>query len=327
MTTHRPNTETLTVPVETETLRDCPDGKSKRRFRMLAYTGSVVDRLYGDFVIDLEGIEFRDKVPMLVDHDGGKIAGYADRMETTDEGLQLSGVLSGATEYGRLVADLSDEGFPWQASVGISVLEREEIAEGTPCSVNGLELMGPVSIARKCKLLETSFLYSGADSDTYAVALAAQQKEAPVADAKETAPAVNLREELKAFLAAFPGEEALAATRYAEGKTLTEVELEIARRDSELLVEARAEVENLKAEVASLKEELATIKALDTAAGNPGVGFDGTVRQGESLKPTAPTTYAEAWTQSESLRAEFGNDEKAFSAYCKRERPTLKELI
>lgn len=317
--TDRPPFESLEVSPVFEALEDCPTGKGTRRFTMLAYTGAAVERGYGRFVIDMEGIEYRDKVPMLMNHDGDLIAGFADRMTCDEDGFKLSGVLSTATETGRMVAALSDEGFPWQASVGIAVLNREEVAEGAPCTVNGMDFVGPISIGRKAKLLETSFLYAGADSDTHAVALGAQPQEAAVADDKKAPQADDGREALRAFLAAFPGEEALAATSFANGKSITDVKLEIAQRDTEALATVREELAAVKADRDALAEKLATLSALEAEAGNPGVGFSGQVRQtGEALKPDAPKTPSEAWDRSERLQAEF-TTKRAYEALCRRE--------
>lgn len=320
-----PDTETLTVGLSAEALKDSPEGDGMQRFTALAYTGSVVDRAYGKFVIDMSGIQMKDKIPMLVDHDGTKRAGYADKRMITDKGLEIEGSLSKSTEAGREVAALAKEGFPWELSVGIHVGRREEVEEGAECEVNGETLQGPVSVARECSLKEISFLYSGADAQTYAVALAAQRKEALVADAP-VAPVADTREELKAFLAAFPGEEALAAVRFSEGKTLTEVKLEIAERDSEALKQLRDEHEALKAEKSALVEKLALLEKLEVEAGSPGIGFSGTPRQ-DGQQPGPVTNYHEAWDRSESLRAEFQNNKERFDRFCSREKPSLKELV
>lgn len=334
MSTHSETTERLSVDhVE---LMDCPSdapgGKSRRRFRAIAYTGKPVDRMYGKFVIDLNAFEKRDKLPMLVDHDGAKIAGYADKMRVTPQGLELEGVLSQKTECGLMVADLADEGFPWQMSVGIDVMQREEIGEGVDCEVNGLKLTGPLSVARKCQIKETSFLYAGADDDTYAVALAAANssgKEAPVADDK--------RKSLKEILSLFPNDKALAADLYADGKDENEIKLAMLERDAEALAEAKQTIENLKAEHQATVEALTAerdaalaklekLKALGAQAGNPGVGFN--AQESEKLtSKTTPTTYAEAWEGSPALREEFGFNYERFLRYCDYEQPDIKELV
>jgi phage head maturation protease len=289
---------------------------------MLAYTGAAVQRGYGQFVIDMEGLEQRAKVPMLLDHDGARIVGFADQMKIDEDGVKLSGVISQVTDAGKRVAALSDEGFPWQGSVGLAVLSREEVAEGTPCTVNGVDFVGPLSIARKSKLLETSFLYAGADSNTHAIALAARHQEAlEVATPKKAdpKPATDDREGLKAFLAAFPDDVALAAKSYADGLTITDVRLAIAQRDTEALKALREDFEALKADRDALAEKLETLANLEAEAGNPGVGFSGQVRQtGEALAPAPAKTPSEAWDRSERLQAEF-TTKRAYEALCRRE--------
>lgn len=176
---HRPGyPDTETLRAARVLLQDCPSGAARdvQRFRALAYSGAVVERSYGLFAIDLSGIQMKDRIPMLLDHDGTQRVGFADKRFVTDEGLELEGVLSKSTEAGREVASLAKEGFPWELSVGVAVLEREEVPEGVTVEVNGQRLTGPVSIARKCKLREVSFLYSGADASTHAVALASQRR-------------------------------------------------------------------------------------------------------------------------------------------------------
>lgn len=334
MTEPRPTTEIFTAEGSVEVLKDQPSGKGARRFDMLAYTGTPVARSYGLFVIDLKGINLRSKIPMLVDHNGTKIAGFADKCLITDRGLELSGVLSKTTEYGRMVAGLCDEGFPWQASVGIDNIVREEIGEGEICEVNGLTLAGPVSIARSCDLPETSFLYQGADTATYAVALSSfttEQEAQHVADTPKAAVA-DPREALTAFRAQFPGQEELATQGYLAGKSVTDVKLDLAAKDREALTAARAELETLSGKLKAATEELATIKSLETQAGNPGIGFDGQSRQvtnGETLAPTPvdlPKTPKEAWDSSEKLQAEFPRL-SSYEALCRREGFNPKDGI
>lgn len=329
MSIERPTTETLDTDLPIEILRDCPSGKGARRFSMLAYTGAPVARSYGQFVIDLKGIELRSKIPMLLDHDGSKIAGYADKCLITDRGLELEGMLSSATEYGKVIQALSDEGFPWQASVGLEVLEREEVNAGETCEVNGNTLEGPVSIARKSRLPETSFLYSGADSATYAVALSSitTPKEATMAT-DPVAPVADTKEDLRAFRAEFPGQEELATQGFLDGKSVTDVKLELAAKDKEALAAANVQIETLTAELAKVTEELGLVKTLDKEAGEPGVGFSAQARESLQSAPKAslPTSPKEAWERSERLQAEFPQL-STYEALCRREGFNPQESV
>ena len=326
-TARPPSTEILDAAGDVEVLKICPDGKGQRRFQMLANSGTPVERSYGQFVIDLRGIKLRDKIPMLVDHDGAKIAGYADDMKFTDQGLMLEGCLSKATEHGVMVAALSDEGFPWQASVGLKVLRREEVEAGAKCEVNGFMLEGPMSIARESYLAETSFLYAGADSSTYAVALSGAD-DIETSTPKEALVADNTKEALKAFREQFPGNEELATQAFLAGKSATDLKLELAALDREALTAAKAQIESLIAERDSALEELATLKALDAEAGEPGAGFSGKPKSAaESLSaPKAPSSPKEAWEASEALRAEFPNL-RSYEALCRREGFDPKEAL
>lgn len=326
--TPRPTVELLDATcVLDEQLKDCPDGKTgPRRFSAVAYTGALVDRAYGKFGIDLAGFQKRDQIPMFLDHDPSKIVGYADKMKVTDRGLELEGVLSSKTEWGRLVADLSDEGLSWQMSVGIDVAERQELSEGEECELNGQKVKGPVSVARKVRLMETSFLCNGADPSTSGVALSRLQATLTEEHNVPETMTQPKRESLKEFLAKFPNDTALAATVYADEGTETDVKLAIAERDSEALKALRAEHETLQAENAALKEQLATLKALETQAGSPGVGFRGAPTQGALLSADGKPDYKAIFAASEKLQREFPS-EGAFLAYCRVERPSLKELV
>jgi len=200
------------------------DGEKPRRFSMLAYTGAEFDRWYGRAVIDLSGIEGPDKLPILLNHRDAQVVGYADNRKLTSEGLRLEGVLSKATQAGLEVAKLSDEGFPFTASVGVAVLSREELSDGATTKVNGREVRGPLSIWRKTRLGETSFITAfPADSGTEAHALMdknatkqmqqnlppASEQPAAAAPATLAAPAPETADQAKARLgrlrAAFPG--------------------------------------------------------------------------------------------------------------------------
>ena len=54
----------------------------------------------------------------------------------------------------------------WQASIGAHVLETETIQAGQKGTANGRTFVGPVIIARRSSLRETSVLSMGADSST-----------------------------------------------------------------------------------------------------------------------------------------------------------------
>lgn len=143
-----------------------------RKFQMTAYTGAAVDGgWFGKLIIDMNGMKIgSQKKPILRQHDPERIAGFSEAI-TKDGTLEISGTLSNATEAGQEVAKLADEGFPWQASVGIGINKTRTLAEGETATVNGVELSGPALIVTSSTLKESSFVPLGADGATSGVVL------------------------------------------------------------------------------------------------------------------------------------------------------------
>ncbi|TWU19859.1 phage major capsid protein [Allorhodopirellula heiligendammensis] len=148
------------------------EGKpSLRKFSMTAYTGGVM-RLGGwpyPVVVDLAGMRVtRKSRPILKDHDRGSIVGHTDDIAITDKSLEVAGVISGVGATAQEVIATSENGFPWQASLGASADKVVFIPEGKTANVNSREFKGPVYVARKSTLGEVSFVALGADDDTEA---------------------------------------------------------------------------------------------------------------------------------------------------------------
>ncbi len=289
------------------------EGDKRRRFRMLAYSGAPVERMFGRAVFDLAGIEIAKKTPILADHDLALRAGFSDRHEMTAEGLVLEGFLL-SNEVGERLASESDEGFPFQASVGLRVSQWLEIESGETHRVNGMDVPGPVSVAVTSRLVESSFLTYGADRTTHAVALAAQSEErimkpeafeaanpeavAAWKDAAADVARLEQREALGEYLAAFPDRLEFAVAKFRLGETLLEARAALSDVLLEELAAAKA------APPAKPDADAATLAKL--AAKAPGVGFDG-ARQGDPTKPTAETLW-----QNPTIQGEFGGSRAAF---------------
>jgi hypothetical protein len=283
------------------------NAKGLRPFIMLVNTGASVDRLWGRMAVDLAGVEYAPKIPILVDHDPAQRLGYADHATVTAEGLELRGYLLSTGDAQR-IAQESDDGFPFQASVSLSVSEWTEIEAGATGKANGREYPGPVSIARKSYLRESSYLPAGADRHTYAIALAeetimtleeflaahpehaAQIRDAHSAELSAARGAV--RDEATEYLAAFPGREAFGFARFAAGDTLLEARAALA---------GVLETELAAAKAARVPDEV-SVEVL-VAQARPGVGFDGA----SCASPTAETLWAD-----EAIRREFGGSRSAF---------------
>jgi hypothetical protein len=155
-----------------------PEGP--RRFSVLAYTGKVIDFGWHKFVIDLAGIKMaKDKIPSLLNHDRKQIVGTIDDASTGGSGFVVSGAFSATTAASAEVLGLADEGFPWQASVGIRGLKVLEIASGEKHQVNGQSIEGPADVWLASEVFEVSWCPFGADDDTAAVSMTAEKMKGP----------------------------------------------------------------------------------------------------------------------------------------------------
>lgn len=145
-------------------------GGGQRRFRILAYAGGTL-RL-GNFdqpvVVDLAGLSIPADVPILIDHTKSVEAtlGLATTCENDGRQLVLSGVVTGVSPKAQQVLAMADAGHRWQASIGASATDVEEVPAGQSVVVNGQRFDGPIIVARRSELRETSVLPMGADAST-----------------------------------------------------------------------------------------------------------------------------------------------------------------
>lgn len=292
------------------------DDKGRRRFSMSAYTGAPVNFMGTTMIIDLAGMDVSGKrKPILREHDRKQIAGYADEFALTDQGLVMNGFLSKSTEAGREVADLADEGFPWQASVGIDINDMQRLAKDETQTINGRDLNGPAYIITKSTLKESSFVPLGADSNTSAVVLndggdfsQLLNEENPMAEIAKPAPVdeaaltdaentgykngyAQAKIELADMLAAFPDRINFALSQFNAGHSIKDAKAELA---DILTAELAAEKESSAKAIAAAKA------AADTASPAP-------------VTLAAPTP---AKTEDDELRAKFAS-EKAYQLYLK----------
>ena len=160
-----------------------------RKFSMVAYTGGAM-RLGGwpyPVVVDLAGMRVtRKSRPILKDHDRASIVGHTDDIMVGDSRLEVAGVISGVGNTAQEVIATSENGFPWQASLGANADKVVFIPEGKTATANSREFKGPVYIARKSTLGEVSFVALGADDDTEARIAAGQSGDDEELDNEES---------------------------------------------------------------------------------------------------------------------------------------------
>lgn len=146
--------------------------KGVRAFKMLAYSGAEVDRWGEKMIVDLKGLQINgQKKPILRDHDSRLIAGFSESIANSGKELRAEGSLSPSTPTGREVASLSDEGFPWQASMSFAIQSWREVGPRQSLEINGREFTGPGVVVTKSRLREISFTPFGADDNTSGIVL------------------------------------------------------------------------------------------------------------------------------------------------------------
>lgn len=260
------------------------EGQKKRTFSMLAYTGNVIQSPWGPIVLDVQGMQIANQnTPILFQHNPESIAGYSTRIDKPeDKSLVIEGVLC-STPEGRKIADLSDEGFPWQASVGLQVLSWKFVDVGVTVNVNGRDIPGPVDVAVKSVLRESSFTPMGVDSGTRSVVLSSRigdaprevhvdEKELEVERKKTAESAVKTeRERISAIKSAFPNDQKFALEQIEAGSDLLTAKAACADKLS-------LDLENQKAATRAAEEKLQKAAQKTTPKPDSGpapVGFAG----------------------------------------------------
>jgi len=139
------------------------------RFSMLGYSGATIRSLFWDrLIIDISGIRTPEgKMPALREHIPDRPVGVIDKVTASTDKLSANGYFL-TTHDGPAVSALLDEGYPFQASVGVWFEKIEKIEPGEVANVNGKDFIGPGSVVRQSFVREISFVTLGADAGTSA---------------------------------------------------------------------------------------------------------------------------------------------------------------
>lgn len=310
------------------------DGKKDGRdFRMTAYTGAEFDRWYGRVIVDLTGMEVAsDRLPILVEHMRDARAGVSKSARIDPaKGLVVTGRLLD-NEHGNALAKDSSQGFPFQASMGVSFKRVEELEDGDDKQVNGRTFRGPGYVVTKSSVMECSFVALGADGSTRAEAFAA--------DAAQTIETVKESKKMSD-----QGAKTAAADIEAAKKEAADAERARAKAIREALADhpdvALAAIESgddVTAARARLSVKLAKenadlrgrLEKAEKAAQTPPVGFAGGVREGANTG-AAPAEdlsslpveerAAKEWSSKPEVRKEFAaaGGKDAYEAYLRAE--------
>lgn len=151
--------------------------EGKPRFQLFAYSGGVMYphlaiNWSGPVVADLAGMVIDGQaLPVHRDHDTSRPVGHTTAIEKTNQ-LVADGIFSISNKDSQELIESGKAGFPWKASVGLSITDYETFAEGQRVEVNGRSFDGPVLVVTSSSLEEISFVTVPGDSETEAKILA-----------------------------------------------------------------------------------------------------------------------------------------------------------
>lgn len=277
------------------------DSVSSREFTGVALTDQVMDHWYfGKLAIDLSTLKAsKQKMPVLYEH--ATPIGRTESLSNDGKALTVSGIIAKEIEDAKLVASLSQIGFPWQMSVGIRPKKIQRLAEGETATVNGNELVGPAAIFRNSRVDEVSICVFGVCSETSATILKAEDESVLVdvsaagehAMAKDNAsaagtsatetPAIDVnavrkeaaaqalsdeRQRIDAILkAAPPGCHELAQQMVRDGVSVADAALKFTAKASELLAEQAKQIEKLTTAASINTEKPPTVESGEASGG------------------------------------------------------------
>jgi len=146
-------------------------------FKMVANTGGPMKLQWWDFpvVVDLSRVKIpTNSVPIRMNHDPDRGVGHTTECFTDGKKMICSGMISRDTEEAREIISSSQKGFPWQASIGLSIMPGgvDRIESNMVVEINGRKLKGPINVVRDSELSEISFVDLGADRRTSATVVA-----------------------------------------------------------------------------------------------------------------------------------------------------------
>lgn len=297
-----PSEMQLVGPVELTIEAAAADGTEKPALvNVAAYGGGLMTVAgFGPVVLDVEGIESLERVPLLADHENRIEAVLGSGLPVRGDGrLAINGTLSRNSDRARRVIDLHRDGVPLQASVGAEPLETERITKGRQIVVNGRTIRAEGAsflLVRRSRLKHVAIVANGADGSTsvsIAAQAASQSKEfdmefATWLEAQGFTPDSLSDQQRTSLQAMFDASQQTNATPNTK-------------------IEAAAAVAELRAELATETVRVAAIRKLcggkhaDIEAQAIKEGWDETKTELEMIRadrPRGPAIHASNWNDS-----------------------------
>lgn len=272
------------------------------RIEIDAYNGGIMNvEWWGPVVIDLAGLKASDTVPILYGHNAYSveaILGQSNSVKNDGKILAIAGEMMGASKTAGEVRALAQNGFKWQASVGVTPERDSDVKTGVEVEVNGQKLTGPFTLIEAAKLNEVSIVPLGADGSTSARIAAEQGAVAPNKGVH------NMDAKGKPIEGdGQPTAESIRAAAVTEEARIAKVR-EVAKDHPEIMAAAIADGSDpAKVETLVLKAQLAAEKARNERPKGPAIqGFRG------------KEVSADILAAAVALRAGLKNSEKEFGA-------------
>jgi len=150
-----------------------------RKLKMVAYSGKIIkDHWYwGDLAIDTSGMKMaKREIPILNDHMTQEKIGFGSFIVDDKHALINDDMTFVDTPFASEFIKLSDQGFPYEASLYAKPLKIERLSEDEKAEVNGFTMKGPGTVWRESVLKECSVVTFGADANTKSVAMAEDEE-------------------------------------------------------------------------------------------------------------------------------------------------------
>lgn len=143
---------------------------SPRKFRMVAYNGGKMKpKGFGlPVVAELSGMRaLGGKRPIHFAHDQTRPVGHADTIDI-QRSVTIDGALSVDNDDSRMIAQSSDDGFPWRGSVGLAYEKILFFDVDEKFKANNRTFKGPCFYIPKSQLFEASFVTVAGDNTSSA---------------------------------------------------------------------------------------------------------------------------------------------------------------
>jgi hypothetical protein len=147
------------------------DDKGLTKLLFNGYNGGPVDLrdywLEHPMYYNIEGISYKNSIPIL--HEHRTPIGHTTTITKNSESISGEGIASYPSASREEVIAALDNGFPFQASMGLHVPDAESIsflAKGEKRVVNNRSITGPAYIAEKSVMKEMTVTMSGRDDST-----------------------------------------------------------------------------------------------------------------------------------------------------------------